>query len=298
MRSFEVSPRPTFSSPATDRPSYGPALAEVSAALGLDLMPWQRLVADVALERDSGGGLAYREVIVSVPRQAGKSYLLLCLLVWRLLSAPGQRAIYGAQTRLAARTRLFETWWPRLRRSPLRDMFELGRATGAEALRCSNGSMMTLLSSEESGGHGETVDLGVLDECWALTAAAEQSVRPAMATRKAAQLWCVSTAGTERSVFWSSKVDAGRAASTAGLTEGTAFFEWSMPPDTADIGDPEVWRSYHPALGRTIDEKVLAADLGSMSPDEWLRAYGNIPASDRITGWKVISRDDWSAVRW
>ncbi len=44
-------------------------------------------------------------------------------------------------------------------------------------------------STEEAAGHGETLDLAVLDECWALDAAAEQSCRPAMATRDAAQLW-------------------------------------------------------------------------------------------------------------
>jgi phage terminase large subunit-like protein len=298
MRSSQVSPPPTYASPATDRPTYGPALAAVGEALGIELMPWQRHVADVALERDDRGRLAYREVIVSVPRQSGKSTLLLLLLLWRLLSAPGQRAIYAAQNRLSARNRLFDTWYPKIRRSPLRDTFTLGRATGAEALRAANGSLLTLLSSEESGGHGEVLDLAVLDEAWALTAAAEQSTRPAMATRRGAQVWCVSTAGTERSVFWRSKVDAGRAAAGAGLTEGTAFFEWSMPPDASDIGDPELWRSYHPALNRTIEERVLSQDLGSMDPHEFRRAYGNVWSSEALTGWRVIGKDDWEANRW
>jgi phage terminase large subunit-like protein len=298
MRSSAVSPPPTYASPATDRPTYGPALAAVAESLGFELMPWQRHVADVALERDDGGRLAYREAIVSVPRQSGKSTLLLCLILWRMLSAPSQKCIYAAQTRLAARTRLFDTWWPKVRRSPVRDMFTLGRATGAETLRAANGSGMTLLSSEESGGHGETLDLAILDEAWALTAAAEQAVRPASATRRNAQLWCVSTAGTERSVFWRNKVDAGRAAAEAGLTDGTAYFEWSMPPDVADIGDPKLWRSYHPALNRTIEERVLAADLTSMDPHEFRRAYGNVWSSDALTGWRVIRKDDWDAIQW
>jgi hypothetical protein len=52
----------------------------------------------------------------------------------------------------------------------------------------------------------------VLDECWALDAAAEQAVRPTMATRGNGQLWMLSTARHERSTFWRSKVDAGRIA--------------------------------------------------------------------------------------
>lgn len=298
MRSFRGSPPPRYGSPATDRQSYGPALAEVARMVGVELMPWQAHVATVALEHDESGRLVYREVAVGVPRQSGKSTLLWVLILWRMLSTPGQKVIYGAQNRLSARNRLFDTWMPRLRRSQLGSMFTLGRATGAESLRCSNGSQMTLLSSEESAGHGDTLDLAILDEAWSLTAAAEQSVRPAMATRRSAQLWCVSTAGTERSAFWRSKVDGGRAAADAGVTDGAAYFEWSMPADVADIGDPELWRSYHPALGNTIDEKVLATDLASMDPHEWRRAYGNVWSSDALTGWAVISKNDWDAARW
>lgn len=295
MASSAVSPPPTFSSPATDRATYGPLVGETAVQLGFEFMPWQRHVASVALERNEDGRLAYREVAVSVPRQSGKSSALFALIVWRMLSAPGQKCIYGAQTRLSARTRLFDTWWPRLRRSPLGSMFSLSKATGAETLRCSNGSLLTLLSSEESAGHGDTLDLAVLDEAWALTAAAEQAVRPAMATRRNAQMWLTSTAGTERSVFWNTKCAAGRDFAQAGYTDGAAYFEWSMPPDAPDIGDPALWRSFHPALDRTIDEAAIAADFMSMEPEEFMRAYGNVPASDRISGWQVISRDDWTA---
>jgi hypothetical protein len=33
------------------------------------------------------------------------------------------------------------------------------------------------LSADEGAGHGEVVDLAVLDECWRLDASAEQAVR-------------------------------------------------------------------------------------------------------------------------
>jgi hypothetical protein len=61
-----------------------------------------------------------------------------------MLAALRQRVVYGAQTRLAARTKLLEIWYPRIRRSPLGDLFSLTRATGAETLRCANGSAMSL----------------------------------------------------------------------------------------------------------------------------------------------------------
>ncbi len=141
-------PIPRFAVPATDRPSYGGALAGTAAKLGVPLLGWQEYVAGAALEHE-GGQLTYRDVIVSTPRQSGKSTLVLALIVARMLAASGQVVVYGAQTRLAARTKLFDRWWPRLRRSPLRDVFTLTRATGAESLRSANGSVTYLLSADE-----------------------------------------------------------------------------------------------------------------------------------------------------
>ena len=258
-------------------------------------MPWQELVADTALEHD-GGRLAYRDVVVTVPRQSGKTTLLLAAVVHRMLAAPGQRIAYGAQTRLAARGKLFDTLWPMLRRSPLGGLFRLVRGMGAESLRCSNGSLLTLLSTEESAGHGETLDLVVLDECWALTSATEQAVRPALVTRPNGQLWSLSTAGTERSAWWRGKVEAGRLAATSALDGGVAYFEWSAA-DGVEVGDPEAWGSFMPALGHTINEDVVAADLAAMAPAEWRRAYANQWPDESDDGWSTIDRDAWRAAQ-
>src|SRR5512132_2881111 len=121
---------PRFAAPATDRASHGTALADVAEALGWLLLPWQRLVAGRALEHVDGK-LCYRDVAVGTPRQSGKSSLVLSLIVYRMLASPNQRIVYSAQTRLAARTKLFDSWFPRIRRSKLGDMFSLSRATGA-----------------------------------------------------------------------------------------------------------------------------------------------------------------------
>jgi hypothetical protein len=57
-------PTPRFQVPATDRPSYGGAVAAAAARLGVLLMGWQEHVAGVALEHE-GGQLAYRDVAAS-----------------------------------------------------------------------------------------------------------------------------------------------------------------------------------------------------------------------------------------
>jgi phage terminase large subunit-like protein len=256
-------------------------------------MPWQAEVADVALEHE-GGRFAYRDVAVGTPRQSGKSVLLEALVVWRLLSGPDLRVVYGAQSRLAARTMLFDVWWPRIRRSALGPMFTLSRATGAEALRCQNGSVMSLLSTEPAAGHGLSTSLCVLDECWTLDAAAEQSTRPTMSAMPNSQIWMASTAGTTTSTWWRSKVELGR--STSAVESTMAYFEWSAADD-ADVTDPDTWAEFMPALNLRIEPATVEADLAAMELAEWRRCYGNQWPEVTDVGWKVIPRDVWERAR-
>ena len=284
---------PRFGTVRTGRQSYGPALEETARLLGQSFMPWQCEVAGAALEH-ADGRLAYRDVAVTVPRQSGKTTLMLALIVHRMLSAPDQRVLYGAQTRIAARGKLFDALWPRVRRSPLHEMFRLERAMGYEALRCSNGSTCRILSTEESAGHGETLDLVVLDECWSMGPHTEQATRPAMVTRPNAQLWMLSTAGNDKSVWWRSKVEAGRLSAQTGQDRGLAYFEWSADEDT-DVMNPDTWERFMPALGHTIDRDVVEADLAVMAPAEWRRAYANQWPDESAEGWAVIPQDVWGA---
>lgn len=290
-----MSAMPRFASERSSRESFALSVVDIAGVLGLDLLPWQLEVLEVALEHDDGR-LHYRDVTVTLPRQGGKSTMLLALLVWRMLADPGQHCVFAAQSRLAARNKLFDDWWPILRRSALGPMFELTKATGNEALRCSNGSLLRILSTEESSGHGESLDLVLLDECWSLEAHTEQAVRPAMVTKSNAQMWCVSTAGTARSTWWRSKVDTGRAG-RAGSADGLCFFEWSAPGD-ADPAAESTWMAAHPALGSTITVDVFKADFSSMSLREFRRSHLNQWPDDLAdAGWAVIDRDAWQAAR-
>jgi phage terminase large subunit-like protein len=287
---------PRWATPRTRRRTLGPQVATVARQLGLPLLPWQRQVLSTALER-SGRRPAYRDVLVSVPRQSGKSSCALALIVWRLLSEPDQLVLYSAQSRVAARRKLLHTWHPRLQRSPLAGRFKLFRGFGSEALSCDNGSRLELLSATESAGHGETTDLVIVDEAWThADATIEQSVRPTMSTRAGAQLWAMSTAGTARSVWWRGKLEAGRAAAEMGVADGLACLEWAAPPD-ADPTDEATWWQTMPALGRLADVETIRQDLASMGVAEFKRAFLNLWADEGESGWKVIPRDLWQELQ-
>jgi hypothetical protein len=240
-------------------------------------MPWQRDVLDVALEVDPKTGLlVYRQVVLTVPRQSGKTWLLLCLMVHRALGfGEPQEIIYTAQNRLEARKKWEDDHVRRLERSPLRHKFKTRRQLGQEAIRWDNGSLHSITSSTERSGHGATLDLAVLDEAFAHEdARLEQALKPAMVTRPEPQMWIVSTAGTGKSAFLRGKVTSGRAKAAAGVRTDSAFFEWSAPDD-ADPADPATWWAHMPALGHTIDEAVIRAEFGDMDLLDFRRAYLN-----------------------
>ena len=276
------------------RPTAAGRAVALAEMFGISLLPWQRACLDVALEVDEAGLPAHRDVIVSTPRQAGKSVLLFVVLMDRLLAGEDQTLLFAAQTRMAARSRLIDGWWPRLARSPLAEDFRLKKGAGFEALHHVNGSVLRLLSSEESSGHGESVDIAVLDECWALEAFVEDTVRPATIARPGSQIWCVSTAGTPRSEWFRSKVESGRAAAAADATD-PVFVEYAAPVD-ADPGDPAVRRASHPAIGHTVDEATIAADYATLPPAKFARSYLNQWGADLgDAGWNVIGQDVWKA---
>jgi terminase large subunit-like protein len=273
-------------------------VGEVAAMLGTPLMPWQAHVADVALEVDPGSGLlAYREIVLTVPRQSGKTTLLLAAMTHRALGfEQRQRILYTAQTRNDARKKWEDEHVAVLEASPLRAMFRVRRSNGAEAIRWRNGSMHGVTSSTEKAGHGETLDLGVIDEAFAHEDdRLEQALKPTMVTRPQPQLWVVSTAGTLKSTYLREKVEAGRFAAEAGITAGVAYFEWSAPPE-ADPGDLATWYGCMPALGRTVREDAIAADYQTMKLDEFRRAYLNQWPSETPEEWQVIPKAAWRAL--
>lgn len=254
-------------------------------------MPWQREVVDVALELEDGSP-AYRETVLTIPRQSGKTTLILALVLHRALRwGSPQRIAYTAQTGHDARQKLLDDWVPLIERSPFAPLIErVYRANGDEAIIFKNGSRVEVLRNSISAGHGRTLDLAIIDEAFAdEDDTREQALLPTMATKRDAQLLVVSTAGTDRSIYLKRKVDQGRASVEAGNDTGIAYFEWSAEPDD-DPFDREMWTRVMPALGITISENAVEHALGSMTINEFRRSYLNV--------WSTVSEQMIPAKVW
>ncbi|WP_460067369.1 terminase large subunit domain-containing protein [Streptomyces sp. YKOK-I1] len=270
-----------------DRPSLGPKLWKVMTKLGAPPMPWQRYVSDVALELDPDTGrFAHREVGLSVSRQQGKTELTLGAQVHRAMAWPRQNIVYAAQTRGMARQRWEDEFWEKISGSDLARYARIRKSNGNEAILFpGKRSRMGITANTEKAGHGPPLDLGFIDEAFAHEDdRLEQAFSPAMLTRAMAQLWWASAGGTTKSVWLNKKRENGRAlieALFAALAEDpfaarprSAYFEWYAPEDM-DRSDPATWRATLPALGYTVTEEIIAAELEKMDPAEFDRAYLN-----------------------
>lgn len=240
-------------------------------------MPWQQHVADVGLELNPDGSLVYPEVNLVVGRQEGKTELKFIIAVLRLTAMTvthgPQRVTYTMQDRKRARTRLERDYAPRLRsaagfreipsssrrRPTRRNEWRLGMNAGVEHIQFGKDSWLQIDTPSRTGGHGDTLDLGLIDEAFAhQDDTVEVGMEPAMLTRADAQLWVLSAAGDKRSYYLWRKVRRGRKAVEQGADSGFAYFEWSAEDD-ADPSNPATWNRACPALGRTVTEAKLAA---------------------------------------
>lgn len=247
------------------------------------------------------GTPAFREIILSLPRQQGKTLLSLAFAVERCtLRGKEQRVAYSAQTGADARKKLLDDQVPLLMQSPMSVTVDrVNRAAGNVGVQFANGSRIDVVASSVSAGHGRIVDLAQLDEAFDdVDDRREQAMLPAMITRADAQLMIVSTMGTDASLFLNRKVDAGRAAALAGQTTGIAYFEWSIP-DSEDIDDETVWMRHIPALGRTISIEALRHARQTMTESEFRRAFCNQrqASAERVipeATWRMVCSNDAS----
>ena len=289
-------PPPLYATPRDEgRRTRGNELAEIARLLGFELMPWQRRVVDVAMEVGSDGRPVYRNVIVTVPRQCGKTALIMILILHRMAfwdpSHP-QMVLFTTQTGQDALSKFRLELVPQLRRSKLWRALALvsNESNNQPGLRSTrNQSAMSILGSSETSGHGRTAHLAIIDEAMAARdSTRQQAMMYALRTNPDAQFWVVSTAGDMDSLYLRDKVVTGRAIVENGESQKqrTAYFEWGLAEDQ-DWRDPSNWWRAIPALGYTIEHEAVLAEFQAeeTNSNDFRRAS--------LNQWPVIA-SDWA----
>lgn len=277
----------------------------VSRALGRPLLPWQRMTADLAGEwREDEQGrriFTHPRLIVTVPRQAGKTTLDKARHARSMLMGPNRAGWYIAQRGMDAVAhfkKFVKEWQNSTALSPL--LADVKYSAGDMGLTLVNGSVFRPSPPTDSAGHGFQGDLITIDEAWAFDEktgrALLQAFVPTTITRlqlmgQQPQLVIMSTEGTADSSFLNPMLTECR----RGLApKGWAFVDYGLGADD----DPEdlraVWRS-HPGAGHLFNFKQLKGfrDEFRDDPAGWRRAFCNI--RDDGTMERVYTADLWQA---
>lgn len=282
--------------------SDGAQVAVVARTLGTPLIPWQQYTADVATERRPDGSYEHEVVLVSVPRQSGKTTLEHADGVQFCLVDGGDN-FYTAQTGKDARARwndLVKT----MRKSPTyagriksKDI-QVSLRAGAESVGFPNGCGYHAFAPTAESLHGYTPPRVKLDEAFKHSPSTGEllmgAIEPAQFTIVNKQLWIVSTAGTAESTFLHDWLDLGMSGAPR-----VATFLWGAAPDQSPYSLADI-EAYHPAVGFTLGSKLITPQdvLGAAEKTtkaEYERAYGNRrtkTTADRIPA------DEWAALSW
>lgn len=272
--------QPAYCTPPT--PGAPNALAQariIGKMLGTPPMPWQELALRIITERRIDDPRRYRwsTVIITTPRQVGKTTLFRIEQTLKCILQPGRQAFYTAQTGKDARAR-WKDLVDGILDGPLAKSVKVRWSAGDSALEFSNRARIAPFAPTAESLHGYTPHDVTIDEAFAFDDAQGDdllgAVGPAQITLPDRQLIIVSTAGNVDSTWLRRLVDQGRQL-VGDPGSGVAYLEWSMPAGL-DPWLPESW-TWHPGLGNTITVEDLAelAERHRDSPQTWLRAYMN-----------------------
>lgn len=318
----EWGPAPRWGTPRSpDRPTYGGQVARVAVEMRLPLMPWQAYIHDVINEVDPvTGWWCYDEVVITVPRQAGKTTLKIPLYAHRMRNTRNAEFWMTAQNG----TKAVKRWT--VATQTMLDTPELNphlkrwvSNSNWKMLWKDTGSLLVPFAPNDENMHGESPEMVDVDEWWAFDLLAadglEASYQPGFLTKNG-QAIKTSTMGTEASAGLNRDVKSGRAAVEMDRRSGMAYFEWSIEDEPFGIPIKELdddqlveaCLAIHPAIGfhpmapadkmREHIRKQLRrpgedSERG-LSRSEYLRAYGNRVQSS-TGGWVVISQPQWVA---
>ena len=254
--------------------------------LGAKLMEWQRVVLRDQLLVDDDGRPLFRQSVVSVARQNGKSFALRCLLLFWLLEMPKHRGqeqtVLTTAHRLDLASELFNSLAPILEEHfDAKVIYSYGRqSVTLPAVGDFPGSRWIVRAATPSAGHGLSCDLVIVDELFGCSPEAiDDAIVPTMRARKDPLMSCWSTAGTvDESVVFRRMRERGMAEIATGKRSRLYYGEFS-PPSDIDPMSPLAWEYSNPALfedASPLEMETIVEESKGANQAAFLRASANI----------------------
>lgn len=245
----------------------GADAAQIMAAAGLRVDPWQSEVLNDWLCRDSEGSWAAPSCGLAVPRQNGKTLNVVGRAAAGMILY-GEWVIYTAHLQKTSTETFLE----------IRSLFEhpmlaprvksIASSIGREQIVLKNGGRMVFVARTRNGGRGLHGDCLIFDEAQELTVEQQGSFLPALSASQNPQTIYLGTPPDENAdgtVFRRLRDKA-----KAGSSTGIAWTEFSVD-EIGDVTDHARWAAANPALGRRIKETTIASECDQMAKDVFAR---------------------------
>ncbi len=295
--------------PAGARANSWEDVADLSFRAGVELDGWQELILSAAMGERSDATWAAKRVGVSVPRQNGKSQLLVARALAGVLLFGEKKIVISAHQQDTARetfSKLVEileadgNGWLMDRVRPNGIMNAINR----EAVKFKNGATVQFKARTGAGGRGFSSDCLLLDEAQRLKRSSWVSINSTMSARPNPQVWLLGTPPTREDdgeVFESI-----RTAATEGGSSASAWAEWGVDTSSAEYlaakadlarkkWTPAVeylnWAA-NPAWNTRINHEVVQGEFEAYTAEEY--------AQDRLGVWlkDVNVARRWSPALW
>lgn len=247
-----------------------PKVRDTCNRLGWGFDGWQDGAGKLILARRADGTYASDTIVLSIPRQVGKTYLIACIIFALCLITPGLKVIWTAHRKsTSAETfRQFDGMSQRPKVAP--HIRQVLRGKGDESIWFNNGSSIEFGARESGFGRGRTdVDVLVFDEGQILP---ESTLEDMGATQNVAKDPLTFVMGTpprprDDGEFFSLL----RQEALDGDSEGTLYIEMSADRG-CDPMDRAQWRKANGSYPhRTSERAMLRLRKKLKSDDSWNR---------------------------
>lgn len=259
----------------------GAGAAMLMKAYGVQLDDWQQLVVNAWLGTDQTGHYTVTSAGLSLPRQNGKSEVLICRCFYGLV-VNGEKILFTAhQMRSVKATfrRLVSMFTDKSHPEITKTVKQIRYGIGEESIELKNGGTIQFMSRSRQAARGfDGISLVILDEAAEVT---DDQLEAIMAVLSA------SSTGTRQIIYAGTPPYMGCSGDVfrrfrkaciesygKGETIKNSWHEWSVAADSIndiDITDKQIWRETNPALGYRLTEEFTEEELKSLSPLGFVR---------------------------
>ena len=266
-------------------------MRDTCARLGWGFDGWQDGAGRLILSKRSDGSYAADTIVMSIPRQVGKTYLAAAIIFALCLKNPRLKCIWTAHRKSTAQETFaqFDGMAQRPRVAP--HIRQVLRGKGDEAIKFANGSQILFGARESGFGRGMTdIDILVFDEGQILKADALEDMGAAQNVARNPLTFVMGTPPRPKDPgeFFT----LARAEALDGESDGTLYIEFSADRG-CDAMDREQWHKANPSFPlRTSERAMLRLRKKLKADDSWNREALGI--WDDLAHKPVISATEWS----